>query len=323
MKSMRIHKVGGPEVMQWEDYVLPALQPHEVRLKHHAVGVNFIDVYFRTGLYPAPSLPFTPGNEGAGEIIEVGSAVTEFKIGDRVAYVAPLGAYAEQRNIDPKLLIKLPDNISYETGAAMMLKGLTAHYLLHKTYKVKEGDIILVHAAAGGVGLLLCQWGRALGATVIGTVSSAEKAALAIKAGAHHTINYVTENFATRVVEITNGKKCDVVYDGVGKTTFAGSLDSLRPLGLFVSFGNASGPIDAFNLGILSQKGSLFVTRPTLNTYTADRKDLVANADELIHAITSGKIDIQIHHRVALKDAALAHAALEARQTTGATVLLP
>ena len=323
MKAIKIYKTGGPDVMLWEDVELAPLQPHEVRLKHHAIGVNYIDIYFRNGTYPAPQLPFIPGNEGAGEIIETGSAVTEFKIGDRVAYVAPLGSYSELRNIDPKLLIKLPDALSYETGAAMMLKGMTAYYLLHITYKVKSGDIILVHAAAGGVGLLLCQWGKALGAHVIGTVGSAEKAKLAKAAGADDVILYNDEDFVARVADITKGRKCDVVYDGIGKSTFPASLDCIRPLGLFASYGSASGPIEAFNPGILAQKGSLYMTRPTLNTYTAARKDLVHIAGELTTAIANGVITIDIHSRLPLSEAVNAHRALEARATTGVTVLIP
>ena len=323
MKAIRIHTLGGPEVMQFEEASLPALLPNEVRLKHHAIGVNFLDVYFRTGLYPAPSMPFTPGNEGAGEVLAIGSDVQEFKVGDRVAYATALGAYAEERNIDAKHLVKLPKSVSYETGAAMMLKGLTAHYLLHKTFPVKKGDTILVHAAAGGVGLLLCQWGKALGATVIGTVGSPEKAKLAKKAGAKHVIQYNSEDFVARVGEITSGAKCDVVYDGIGKSTFMGSLDCLRPRGLMVSFGNASGPVDPFNPGILAAKGSLFLTRPTLFGYTGTRKELVDNARDLMKAVSSGVLDIPIHARVPLAQAADAHRALESRATTGSTILIP
>ena len=323
MKAIRIHTLGGPEVMQFDEASLPALLPNEVRLKHHAIGVNFLDVYFRTGLYPAPSMPFTPGNEGAGEVLAIGSDVREFKIGDRVAYATALGAYSEERNIDAKHLVKLPKSVSYETGAAMMLKGLTAHYLLHKTFPVKKGDTILVHAAAGGVGLLLCQWGKALGATVIGTVGSPEKAKLAKKAGAKHVIQYNSEDFVARVGEITSGAKCDVVYDGIGKSTFMGSLDCLRPRGLMVSFGNASGPVDPFNPGILAAKGSLFLTRPTLFGYTGTRKELVDNARDLMKAVSSGILDIPIHARVPLAQAADAHRALESRATTGSTILIP
>ncbi len=271
MRAIRIHQTGGPEVMRLEELELPPPAKGEVRLRQHAVGVNFIDVYQRTGFYPPASLPFTPGNEGAGEVVDVGPEVNDFRPGDRVAYVGSIGAYAQERNIDARFLFKLPRGISYETAAAMMLKGLTAQYLLRQTYRVKRGETILVHAAAGGVGLILCQWGKALGATVIGTVSSPEKAKLAAKAGAHHTILYHKEDFAKRVEEITRGAKCDVVYDGVGKATFPGSLDCLRPFGMFASFGSASGGIEAFDLGLLGRKGSLFATRPTLFTFLADR----------------------------------------------------
>src|SRR5271167_3957960 len=251
MRAIRIHQTGGPEVLSLEEVELPKPGEGEVRLRQHAVGVNFIDVYQRTGFYPM-ALPFTPGSEGAGEVAEVGAGVKEFKPGDRVAYAGSVGAYAEERNIEIRFLIKLPRAISYETGAAMMLKGLTAQYLLRQTYRVKEGDTMLVHAAAGGVGQILCQWGRALGAKVIGAVGSPEKARLAKKAGAQHTILYREEDFAKRVEEITKGAKCAVVYDGVGKATFPGSLDCLKPFGMFVSFGSASGGIEAFDIGLLA-----------------------------------------------------------------------
>ena len=322
-KAIRIHKTGGPEVMMLEDVTLPPLAANEVTVRHHAIGINYIDIYFRTGMYPAAAMPFTPGNEGAGEVVAVGAGVEGFKIGDRVAYVSPPGSYCEERNINASILVKLPTAISYETGAAMMLKGLTAQYLLRQTFPVKAGDTILVHAAAGGVGLLLCQWGRALGATVIGTVGSKDKAKLAEEAGAHHIIFYREEDFAARVTEITKGRKCDVVYDGVGKDTFMGSLDSLRPLGYFVSYGSASGPIAAFDLGILSRKGSLFVTRPTLFTYTAERARLEAMSAELFEMVGSGKLDIPIHNRWKLADAVAAHTALEGRTTTGVGIMLP
>ena len=322
-KAIRIHKTGGPEVMVLEDVTLPPPAAGEVTVRHHAIGINYIDIYFRTGMYPAAAMPFTPGNEGAGEVVAVGAGVEGFKIGDRVAYVSPPGSYCEERNINASILVKLPAAISYETGAAMMLKGLTAQYLLRQTFPVKAGDTILVHAAAGGVGLLLCQWGRALGATVIGTVGSKDKAKLAEEAGAHHIIFYREEDFAARVTELTKGHKCDVVYDGVGKDTFMGSLDSLRPLGYFVSYGSASGPIAAFDLGILSRKGSLFVTRPTLFTYTAERARLEAMSAELFEMVGSGKLDIPIHNRWKLADAVAAHTALEGRTTTGVGIMLP
>ena len=321
-KAIRIHQTGGPEVMVLEDIDLPKPAKGEVLVRNHAIGLNFIDIYFRQGAYPAP-LPFTPGNEGAGEVVAVGRGVSEFKAGDRVAYVSTLGSYAEARILPASALIKLPKSISYEMGAAMMLKGLTAQYLLRRTYKVKAGDTILVHAAAGGVGLILCQWGKALGATVIGTVGSAEKAKLAKKAGAKHVILYNEEDFVTRVKEITKGKLCDVVYDGVGKATFPGSFDCLRPLGMFVSFGSASGQLDAFNIGMLAQKGSLFATRPTLFTHIAKREDYVAMAKDLMRAISKGDVTIPIHARFKLAEAGKAHEALGGRQTTGAAVLLP
>jgi NADPH2:quinone reductase len=322
-KAIRIHTTGGPEVMVLEDVELSAPAKGEVRVRNHAVGLNFIDIYFRQGLYPAPSMPFTPGNEGAGEVVALGKGVEDFKIGDRVAYVSTLGSYAEERNVEAKALIKLPKSISYEMGAAMMLKGLTAQYLLRRTYKVKEGDIVLVHAAAGGVGQILCQWAKALGAMVIGTVGSEEKAKLAKKAGARHIIYYNTEDVAERVAKITKGRKCDVVYDGVGKSTFMGSLDSLRPLGMFVSYGSASGQVEAFNIGLLQQKGSLFATRPTLFHYIAKREDYEASARDLMRAISRGDVTIPINARYKLEDVVQAHEALAGRATTGATVLIP
>src|SRR6195256_2045725 len=273
-KTVRVYEVGGPEAMRIEDIAPPPPARGQVLVRNHAIGINFIDTYFRSGAYPVPSLPFTPGNEGAGEIIALGKGVTGFKLGDRVAYATSLGAYAGERLIQADRLVKLPKSVSFETAAAMMLKGLTAQYLLRRTFRVKAGNTILVHAAAGGVGLILCQWAKALGATVIGTVGSPEKAKLAKKAGAKHTILYRDEDFAARVKEITKGKLCDVVYDGVGKSTFPASLDCLRPLGMFLSFGSTSGQIEAFSLGLLSAKGSLFATRPSLHTYSARRADL-------------------------------------------------
>ncbi len=322
MRAIRIHQTGGPEVLSLEEVELPKPDKSEVRIRQHAVGVNFMDVYHRTGFYPM-TLPFTPGGEGAGEVAEVGPGVKEFEPGDRVAYAGSLGGYAEERNIETRFLIKLPRAISYETGAAMMLKGLTAQYLLRQTYRVKEGDTILVHAAAGGVGQILCQWGRALGARVIGTVGSPEKAKLAKKAGAHHTILYREEDFAKRVDEITKGEKCAVVYDGVGKATFPASLDCLRPFGMFASFGSASGGIEAFDLGLLGRKGSLFATRPTLFTFTADRARLEKMARDLIRAVGNGDVTIRIGLSLPLAEAAEAHRALEARETSGSVVLLP
>ncbi|MGO9133341.1 MAG: quinone oxidoreductase family protein [Methylovirgula sp.] len=323
VKVVQVQDFGGPEVMQIVDIELPPPGPGEVRVRNHAIGVNYIDVYFRTGHYPVPQKPFIPGNEAAGEIIALGEKVKGFKIGDRVAYVANLGCYAQERNVDATRLIKLPKAISYETAAAMMLKGLTAQYLLRRTFKVKKGDTILVQAAAGGVGLILCQWGKALGAHVIGTAGSTEKAKLAKKAGAKDVILYRDTDFAEAVKSLTKGKLCDVVYDGVGKATFPAVLDCLRPLGTFVSFGSASGPIDAFNIGILAQKGSLFVTRPTLNTYAAKREDLEKMARDLIKVVTNGDVKIAIHATHRLEDVVAVHRALEGRETTGSTVLLP
>ncbi len=323
MRAIRIHQPGGPEVMRLEEVELPPLGKGEVRLRQHAIGINFIDIYHRTGFYPPAKTPYTPGSEGAGEVVEVGPSVQGFKPGDRVAYAGSAGAYAEERNIEARFLFKLPGTISYETGAAMMLKGLTAQYLVRQTYRVKEGDTILVHAAAGGVGLILCQWGKALGATVIGCVGTAEKAALAKKAGAKHTILYRDEDFAKRVGEITKGAKCDVVYDGVGKATFPASLDCLRPFGVFVSFGSASGGIEAFNIGLLAQKGSLFATRPTLTTFMADRARGEKMARDLFRVVSGGDVKIQIGRKWPLADAAQAHIALENRETTGSLILVP
>jgi NADPH2:quinone reductase len=322
-KTVRVYEVGSPEVMRIEDIEVPAPTRGEVLVRNHAIGVNFIDINFRGGAYPVPSLPFTPGSEGAGEIIGLGAGVKNFKLGDRVAYATNLGAYAAERLIDADRLVKLPKSISFETAAAMMLKGLTAQYLLRRTFRVKAGNTILVHAAAGGVGLILCQWAKALGATVIGTVGSPEKAKLARKAGAKHTILYREEDFATRVKEITKGKLCDVVYDAVGKATFPASLDCLRPLGMFVSFGVASGQIETFNLGLLSAKGSLFATRPSLFTYTAKRQDLEKMARELFRVVASGDVKIPLHRTLPLDEVVNVHRAMEARETTGATVLIP
>jgi NADPH:quinone reductase len=322
-KTVRVYEVGAPEVMRIEDVAISPPVRGEVLVRNHAIGVNFIDTYFRSGAYPVPSLPFTPGNEGAGKVVAVGKGVTGLKAGDRVAYATNLGAYSQERLIAADRLVKLPKGISYEAAAALMLKGLTAQYLLRRTFRVKAGDWVLVHAAAGGVGLILCQWAKALGAKVIGTVGSAEKAALAKKAGAKHTILYREEDFAARVKEITKGKLCDVVYDGVGKATFPASLDCLRPLGMFVSFGSASGPIDSFNLGLLSTKGSLFATRPSLHTYTAKREDLEKMARALFRMVLDGVVKIPLHRTAALGDVIDVHRALEGRETTGATVLLP
>jgi NADPH2:quinone reductase len=322
--AVRVHKHGGPEVLTVDDIEIPAPGQGQVKLKQHAIGVNFIDTYFRMGMYPSPvGMPFVSGNEGAGEVIAVGPGVTDLKIGDRVAYVVPLGGYAAERLLPAERAVKLPDNISYEQAAAMMLKGMTVQYLLNRTFKVGKGTICLIHAAAGGVGLIACQWANHLGATVIGTVGSKEKADLAKKNGCHHTILYRDEDFVARVKEITSGKMCDVVYDGIGKTTFPASLDCLRPLGYFVSFGSASGQIEAFNINILQAKGSLFATRPTLNHYAAKREDLLAVSGDLFKVVGSGAVKIPINQKYALKDAAKAHKDLEGRDTTGSTILIP
>ncbi|RDV01163.1 quinone oxidoreductase family protein [Undibacter mobilis] len=322
--AVRVHKVGGPDVLTFEDIQVPAAGEGQLKIKQHACGVNFIDTYFRSGLYPSPvGLPFVAGNEGAGEVIEVGPGVSDFKVGDRVAYVVPLGAYAQERLLPAARAVKVPANISYEQAAAMMLKGMTAEYLLNRTFKVEKGSTIMVHAAAGGVGLILCQWANHIGATVIGTVGSKDKAELAKANGAHHTILYREEDFAEKVKAITGGKLCDVVYDGIGNDTFPKSLDCIRPLGMFVSFGSASGPVKAFDINILQQKGSLFATRPTLNTYAAKREDLVAIADNLFKVVGSGAVKIPASHKYALKDAKQAHIDLEGRKTTGSIVLMP
>ncbi len=320
--AIRVHQHGGPEALKYEAIEVGAPGAGQVKLKQHAIGVNFIDVYQRTGLYPQ-TLPFSPGNEGAGEVTAVGDGVTDLKVGDRVAYAGAIGAYASERIAPADKLVKLPDSIPYETGAAMMLQGMTVQYLLRRTYKVGPDTTLLLHAAAGGIGLIACQWAKHLGATIIGTASSEEKCALAKAAGATHMINYKTENFVERVNQITGGKKCDVVYDSIGKDTFPASLDCIKPLGLFVTFGNASGPIDAFNAGILAAKGSLYMTRPTLNTYTASRADLVATAKDLFDVVGSGAVKINVNHKYALKDAAQAHIDLEGRKTTGSIILLP
>ena len=322
--AVRVHKHGGPDVLTVDDIDVPAPGQGQVKLKQHAIGVNFIDTYFRVGMYPSPvGMPFVAGNEGAGEVTAVGPGVTDIKVGDRVGYVAPLGAYAAERLLPADRAVKLPDNITYEQAAAMMLKGMTVQYLLNRTYKVGKGTIILVHAAAGGVGLIACQWANHIGATVIGTVGSKDKAELAKKNGAHHTILYRDEDFVAKVKEITSGKLCDVVYDGIGKDTFPASLDCLRPMGYFVSFGSASGAIEAFNINLLQAKGSLFATRPTLNHYAAKREDLLATAKDLFEKVGSGAVKIPASHKYALKDAAKAHKDLEGRKTTGSVVLIP
>src|SRR6202166_764489 len=312
--AVRVHKHGGPEALIFEDVQIPAPGQGQVKIKQHACGVNFIDCYFRMGMYPSPvGMPFIAGNESAGEVIAVGPGVTDLKVGDRVGFVGPLGGYAAERLMPADRAVKLPDNISYEQAAGMMLKGLTVQYLVRRTFKVEKGMNVLMHAAAGGVGLILCQWANHLGANVIGTVGSKDKADLARANGCHHTILYRDEDFVARVKEITGGKLCDVVYDGIGKTTFPASLDCLKPLGMFVSFGSASGPVDAFNINLLQTKGSLFATRPTLNHYAAKREDLLKLAAETFDVISSGKVKIPINQKYALKDAQKAHVDLESR----------
>ncbi len=318
--AIRIHEVGGPEVLKWEEVEVGEPGPGEVRIHQSAAGLNFIDVYHRIGLY-AQKMPFTPGVEGAGTVEAVGEAVQGLKPGDRVAYSGPVGGYAEQRLIDADRLVKLPDDVSFEQAAGMMLQGMTARMLLRAVYPVKSGDTILVHAAAGGVGLILCQWASALGATVIGTVSTEEKAELARAHGCHHPILYTRQDFVAEVDKLTAGQKLPVVYDSVGKDTFMQSLDCLRPRGLMVSFGNASGPVDPISPLLLSQKGSLFLTRPTLFHYVATRPELELAAQELFDVVRSGKVEIEIKQRFPLKDAGEAHRALEARKTSGSTIL--
>lgn len=320
---VRFDRTGGPEVLQWVEAPLDAPAPGEVQVRHRAVGVNFIDTYHRSGLYPVP-LPSGLGQEAAGVVEAVGEGVTEFSPGDRVAYAGgPLGAYSEARNISASELVKLPEALSFEQGAAVMMQGLTAQYLLRRTYRVQPGDTILIHAAAGGVGLIVCQWAKALGATVIGTVSSDEKAELACRHGCDHAIVTSREKVSQRVRELTAGEGVAVVYDSVGKDTFMDSLACLRPLGMMVSFGNASGPVPAFESALLMKMGSLFLTRPTLFHYTLRRADLLAMAGELLDVVASGQVRISVNQRYPLRDAALAHAALEARRTTGSTVLIP
>ena len=319
--AIRIHETGGPEVLNWEEVTVGDPGPGQVRLRHGAVGLNYIDVYFRSGLYPVEP-PFTPGLEACGAVEAIGDGVTDLGVGDRVAYAAPPpGAYSEVRLMPADRVVKVPDAVSDETAAAMMLKGMTAHYLLRRTYRVKPGDAILFHAAAGGVGLIACQWAKHLGATVIGTVGSDAKAELAAAHGCDHPIVYTRENFVERVKSITGGEGVPVVYDSVGKDTFMDSLDCLRPLGTMVLFGQSSGPVPPFDIGTLAPKGSLFLTRPTLMTYTAKREDLVTAASELFAVVESGAVKLEINQHFALENAAEAHRALEARETTGSTVL--
>ena len=321
--AIRIHEHGGPEVMKWEAIDVGSPGEKELRVRHTAVGLNYIDTYHRTGLYKI-ALPSVIGREGAGVVEAVGAGVTDVKAGDRVAYAsAPIGSYAEARLIAADRVVKIPDGVSDQQAASMMLKGMTAQYLLRRSHIVKPGDTILFHAAAGGVGLILCQWAKHLGATVIGTVGSEEKGVLAKANGCDHVINYRSEDFVARVAEITGGKKCAVVYDGVGKDTFMKSLDCVRPRGLVALFGNASGKVEPLDLGLLAAKGSLFVTRPTLDTHVASREELLGTANDLFDVVARGIVKIEINQTYALKDAAQAHRDLEARKTTGSTVLIP
>jgi NADPH2:quinone reductase len=321
-KAIRFHKQGGPEVLQLDDVPVGDPGPGQVRIRHTAIGVNFVDTYQRSGLYPM-QLPAIAGNEGAGVVEAVGKGVKELKVGDRVAYTGLPGAYCEARVVPADRMVKIPKGISDEQAASMMLKGLTVHYLIHSTYKVKKGDTVLWHAAAGGVGTIASQWLKKLGAITIGTVGSDEKAQLAKAHGCKYVINYSTENFVEKVKEITKGKKVPVVYDSVGKSTWEGSLDCLQPRGLMVSFGNASGPVAPVNLGILATKGSLYVTRPSLGAYIASRADLVKRSNDLFNVVKSGKVKIETTARHTLEDAAQAHRDLEGRKTTGSIVLIP
>ncbi|WP_153769187.1 quinone oxidoreductase [Labrenzia sp. CE80] len=324
VQAIRVHETGGPEVLTWEKVEIGEPGPGDVRIRHTAIGLNFIDTYFRSGLYPAPAgLPFIPGNEGAGIVLTVGEGVSHVAPGDRVAYAGPLGAYAQERIIPGDRLVAIPDGIDDKTAAGMMLKGMTARYLLRQTFDVTPDTTLLFHAAAGGVGLIAGQWAAHLGATVIGTAGSAEKVELAKANGYQHVINYRDENFVERVTEITDGKGCDIVYDSVGKDTYPESLDCLKARGLWVSFGQSSGPITDFNLGLLGTKGSLFATRPTLFSYIASRADLEASADDLFDVVGKGAVKIGVNQEYRLADAAQAHKDLEGRKTTGTTVLIP
>ncbi|MDM8523745.1 quinone oxidoreductase [Desulfococcaceae bacterium HSG8] len=321
-KAIRIYETGGPEVLRWEDYDPGRPGKGEVLLRHEAVGLNFIDIYHRTGLYPLPDFPAIPGMEGAGIVEDIGEDVTEIAVGDRVAYAGqPPGAYAQVRRIPAHRLVKLPENISTRQAAAIMLQGMTARYLLHGCYKVKKGDTILIHAAAGGVGLIVCQWAKHLGAKVIGTVGSEKKAEAALAHGCDEVILYDQEDVVERIKKITR-TGVDVVYDSVGQATFIKSLDCLRPLGMLVSFGQSSGPVPLFDLGLLAQKGSLFLTRPSLMTYTADRKDLLIHAHDLFKVVAEGAVRVEIMQTYALSDAEKAHQDLEARMTTGSGILI-
>ena len=322
--AIRVHATGGAEVLAYEEVEVGQPGPGEVRLRQTAIGLNYIDVYFRTGLYPAPGTPFTPGLEAAGVVEAVGEGVRDVNVGDRVAYASPpLGAYAAERLMPAAKVVPVPDGVSDEQAAAMMLKGMTAWYLLRRTFPVESGQTILFHAAAGGVGLIACQWAKALGAEVIGTVGSEAKAELARAHGCAHVIRYDQEDVVARVGEITSGKKVPVVYDGVGADTFEASLDCLAPLGMMVCFGQSSGAVPPFDLGVLNTKGSLFLTRPSLMAYTAAREDLLTAAKDLFGVVESGAVKIEINQRFPLADAKAAHEALEGRKTTGSTLLMP
>ena len=321
--AIQVHKFGGPEALAYAEVQLPAPGAGQIALKQTAIGVNYIDVYHRTGLYPQPSFPFTPGSEGAGVVTALGAGVTNVKIGDRVAYAGNIGGYASERLMPADRVVKIPEGITDQTAAAMMLQGMTARYLLRKTYKVDKDTTLLWHAAAGGVGLIAVQWAKSLGATIVATAGGPEKCALAKAAGATHVIDYKAEKFVDKVRDVTGGRMCDVVYDGIGKDTFPASLDCLKPLGLFVTFGNASGPIEAFNPGVLSAKGSLYMTRPTMGTYIATPQLLAETANDLFDVVKSGAVKINVTGTYALKDAAQAHRDLEGRKTTGSIILVP
>jgi NADPH2:quinone reductase len=320
--AIRVHAYGGPEVMNWEEVEVGEPGPGQIRLRQHASGLNYIDVYHRTGYYPQPALPFTPGSEGAGEVVAAGDGVTHLAPGDRVAYAGPIGSYAEERLIPADRVVKLPASIDYEAAASMMLQGMTVRYLFKQTFPVTSGTVMLFHAAAGGVGLIACQWASYIGATMIGTVGSEEKAALARSMGCTHVINYKTEDFAERVKEITDGRGVDVVFDSVGKDTFPKSLDCLKPRGLWVSYGQASGSVPPFDIGILSKKGSLYATRPTLATHIATGAQLEETAGDLFTMVELGRIRVPVNQTYELAEAAQAHRDLEARMTSGSTVLL-
>ena len=321
--AIRVHEHGGPEVLKWERIEVGDPGPGEVKIRQTAIGLNFIDVYHRTGLYPQPSLPFIPGSEGAGVVTAVGPGLRDLKVGRHVAYAGVTGAYAEDRLVPADRVVKIPQGITDEIAASIMLKGMTAQYLLRRTYEVGRGTTLLFHAAAGGVGLIACQWAASLGATVIGTVGSAGKALIARAHGCDYVINSRKEDFVAKVKDCTKGEGVDVVYDSVGKDTFPGSLDCLKPLGMWVSFGQSSGPVPEFNITLLSLKGSLFATRPSLPHYTATRKDLFATANDLFEAVADGKVKVAVNQTYALADAAKAHRDLESRMTTGSTVLVP